>query len=40
MSVLTTELGGGTLKPTLMEEEIEAEYIKAGDRTKGMLNAK
>ena len=23
-----------------MEEEIEAEYIRAGERTKGMMNAK
>ena len=33
-------LNGRSLKPTLMEEEIEAEYIRAGDRTKGMMNAK
>jgi len=39
-SKMATDIGGGALKPTLMEEEIEAEYIKAGDRTKGMLNAK
>lgn len=39
-NVDSTELGGGSLKPTLMEEEIEAEYIRAGERTKGMLNAK
>jgi len=37
---MSTDLGGGKLKPTLMEEEIEAEYIRAGERTKGMLNAK
>lgn len=35
-----TDLNGGKLKQTLMEEEIEAEYVKAGDRTKGMMNAK
>jgi hypothetical protein len=23
-----------------MDEEIEAEYIRAGERTKGMMNAK
>jgi hypothetical protein len=35
-----SDLGGGKLKPTLMDEEIEAEYIRAGERTKGMMNAK
>jgi hypothetical protein len=35
-----SDLNGGKLKPTLMEEEIEAEYIRAGERTSGMMNAK
>lgn len=34
------DLGGGKLKQTLMEEEIEAEYIAEGERTKGMVNDK
>ncbi len=34
------DLGGGKLKKTLMEEEIEAEYISAGERTAGMVNDK
>jgi hypothetical protein len=34
------DLGGGQVKKTLMEEEIEAEYISAGERTSGMVNDK
>jgi len=39
-SSASDELGGGRLKSTLMDEEIAAEYIRAGERTKGMMNAK
>jgi len=34
------DLGAGKLKQTLMEEEIEAEYIREGERTTGMVNDK